>query len=254
MPEIVTIAVCLSDEVTLSDFIPPVEILAGINLADHPFLGAAMGEVAIRVAFEYIAPTLNPVVSLFGKATPTFNPTMTYKDAIASGKQFDIIWVPAGKLLCLRFLPFFADNKLILALRTGPPADPTIPAGRIPQDEIDFIKQQTPNAKYVLSVCGGAYQLALAGVLSGKRATTNKQFFRIVEAMTPKDIEWVAKARWVIDGKIWTSSGVAAGSDMALAFVEHITNARVAKSIRGGIEIPEAGQDDDPFAAIHGLV
>nr|GAT46874.1 predicted protein [Mycena chlorophos] len=231
MPEIVTIAVCLSDEVTLSDFIPPVEILAGINLADHPFLGAAMGEVAIRVAFEYIAPTLDPVVSLFGKATPTFNPTMTYKDAIASGKQFDIIWVPAG-----------------------PPADPTIPAGRIPQDEIDFIKQQTPNAKYVLSVCGGAYQLALAGVLSGKRATTNKQFFRIVAAMTPKDIEWVAKARWVIDGKIWTSSGVAAGSDMALAFVEHITNARVAKSIRGGIEIPKAGQDDDPFAAIHGLV
>ncbi|KAJ7050434.1 class I glutamine amidotransferase-like protein, partial [Mycena amicta] len=221
MAETLSIAVCVSDEVTLSDFIPPVEILAGLNDADHPILGPAMGEVPYRVAFEYLSPTMDPVVSAFGRAAPTFNPTMTYKDAIASGKQFDILWVPAGDAI------------------TSP--------------LLDFIKQQTPKAKYVLSVCAGSYQLAIAGVLSGKRATTNKMLFRAIVATTPKDIEWVPKARWVVDGKIWTSSGVSAGSDMALAFVEHITNARVARTIRGAIEIAEVAQQEDPFAAFHGL-
>lgn len=44
MPQIqyFTIAVCISDEVTLSDFIAPMEILAGMNDADHPIIGAAM--------------------------------------------------------------------------------------------------------------------------------------------------------------------------------------------------------------------
>ncbi|KAJ7050450.1 class I glutamine amidotransferase-like protein [Mycena amicta] len=230
MPETLSIAVCISDEVTLSDFIPPVEILAGLNNADHPAFGPAMGEVPYRVAFDYLSPTMDPVVSISGRAAPTFNPTMTYKDAIASGKQFDILWVPAGP---------------IVDMATG--------TSRIPQDEVDFIKQQTPKAKYVLSVCGGAYQLAISGVLSGKRATTNKQFYRAIVATTPKDIEWVPKARWVVDGNVWTSSGVSAGSDMALAFVEHITNARVARAIRGSIEIAEVTQEDDPFAAFHGL-
>jgi hypothetical protein len=41
---------------------------------------------------------------------------------------------------------------------------------------------------------------------------------------------------------------------MALAFVEHLTNAKVARFIRGGIEIPEVTDQDDPFATFHRLV
>jgi hypothetical protein len=44
------------------------------------------------------------------------------------------------------------------------------------------------------------------------------------------------------------------GSDMALAFVEHLAGAKVARHIRGGFEIPERTEKDDPFAAFHGLV
>ncbi|KAJ7026757.1 class I glutamine amidotransferase-like protein [Mycena alexandri] len=231
MPQILSIAVCISDGVTLSDFIPPIEIISGLNDADHPFFGAGMGEVPYRVAFEYLSPTMDPVVSLKGRLAPTFNPTMTYADALASGKQFDIIWVPAGPI------PDFETGE-----------------HRIPAEEIAFIAQQAPKAKYVMSVCGGATQLAFAGVLAGKRATTNKAFFRAVVAATPKDIEWVPQARWVVDGNVWTSSGVAAGADMALAFVEHLSDAKTVRFIRGTVEIPEVTDKDDPFAAFHGLV
>ncbi|KAJ7677604.1 class I glutamine amidotransferase-like protein [Mycena rosella] len=226
MPQTLTIAVCVSDEVTLSDFITPIEILSSMNNGDHPALGIGMpADIPYRVAIEYLAPTMDPVVSVQGSNAPTFNPTLTYAEALASGKQFDVIWVPAGKR-----------------------------ESRIPPEEIAFIAQQAPKAKYVMSVCGGAAHLAFAGVLAGKRATTNKAFYRAIVAATPKDIKWVPQARWVVDGNVWTSSGVAAGSDMALAFVEHLAGAKIARFIRGTIEIPEVTEKDDPFAAFHGLV
>ncbi|KAJ6597556.1 class I glutamine amidotransferase-like protein [Mycena vulgaris] len=231
MSETLSIAVCISDEVTLSDFITPIEIISGLNDADHPIMGAGLGEVPYRVTFDYLSPTMDPVVSVKGRSAPTLNPTMTYADALASGKQFDILWVPAGPF------PDFATGE-----------------SRIPPEEIKFIAQQAPKAKYVMSVCGGAFQLAVAGILSGKRATTNKYLYRILVGATPKDIEWVPEARWVVDGKVWTSSGVAAGSDMALAFVEHLAGAKAARFIRGCIEIPEVTAKDDPFAKFHGLV
>ncbi|KAJ6624770.1 class I glutamine amidotransferase-like protein [Mycena sp. CBHHK59/15] len=231
MPENLSIAVCVSDDVTLSDFIPPIEIISGINDVDHPVFGAAMGEVLYQVSFEYLSPTLAPVVSTKGSCAPTFNPTMTYTDALASGKQFDILWVPAGPM---------PDHKM--------------GKSHTAKDEIDFIAAQAPKAKYIMSVCGGSFHLAEASVLSGKWATMNKALNRRIVAATPKDIQWVPKARWVVDSNIWTSSGVTAGSDMALAFVEHLVGKKATTVIHGVIEIPEVKDQDDPFATFHGLV
>ncbi|KAJ6622817.1 class I glutamine amidotransferase-like protein, partial [Mycena sp. CBHHK59/15] len=228
MRETLSIAVCVSADVTLSDFITPVEIILGINQCDHPVFGEGMGEVPYQVTIDYLSPTLEPVVSIRGHFAPTFNPTMTYVDALACGKQFDIIWVPAG----LHFL--YIEHP-------------------IPKDEIDFIAAQAPKAKYIMSVCGGAVQLVLAGVLSGKQATTNKALYHMIDS-TPKDIKWVPKARWVVGGNIWTSSGVSTGYNMALAFVEHLVGKKAARVIRGGVEVPEVKDQDDPFAEFHGLV
>ncbi|KAJ7081491.1 class I glutamine amidotransferase-like protein [Mycena epipterygia] len=210
MPETLSIAVCISEGLTLPDFITPI-----------PY----------RVMIDYLAPSMDPVVSDKDREAPTFNPTLTYADTITSGKQSDILWVPAG---------------------AGP--DFVTGESRMPEEQIQFIARQARKAKYVVSVCAGAFQLALAGVFSGKRATTNKLFFRTVVAATPKDIEWVPMARWVIDSNLWTSSGITAGSDMALAFVEHLTSPKVARHIRGEYEIKEVKEKGDPFAAIHGLV
>lgn len=74
------------------------------------------------------------------------------------------------------------------------------------------------HADWALSVCTGSALLAKAGVLDGKRATSNKLSWQWVITQSDK-VHWVEQARWVIDGKFYTSSGVSAGMDMALGFI-----------------------------------
>lgn len=176
MPETLSVAVCISDEVTLSDFVTPMEILASMAAADHPVIGVGLGEVPYRVEIDYLAPTMDPVVSIQGRNAPKFHPTLTYTDALASGKQFDILWVPAGK----SGFPRDSFQGAIYLSNAGPLPDFATGENRVPKEEMDFITQQAPKAKYVMSVCTGAVQLAFAGILSGKRATTNKAFYRLL--------------------------------------------------------------------------
>lgn len=114
----------------------------------------------------------------------------------------------------------------------------------------DFAK----NAKYILSVCTGAALLSKAGVLHGRRATTNKRSFHWV-ASHGEEVLWVKEARWVKDGNIFTSSGVSAGIDMALGFVEELLGKDAALQISNRIEYKwNEDRSWDPFAALHGLV
>jgi hypothetical protein len=78
------------------------EILAGINGAHGPAAGADMPP--FKIVFDYVAPTMDPIVSDAGAASVTINPTKTFAEVSATGQQFDIIWVPAG-WLGSRFFP-----------------------------------------------------------------------------------------------------------------------------------------------------
>ena len=58
-------------------------------------------------------------------------------------------------------------------------------------------------------------------------------------------------ARWVVDGKVWTSSGVSAGIDLALAFIEHVYGAENATTIANYMEYERAESSmDDPFSEV----
>lgn len=102
-------------------------------------------------------------------------------------------------------------------------------------DYINQLKQLAQKSRYVLTVCTGSALLAKSGLLDGKRATSNKLSFEWVKTSSLQT-QWIEKARWVTDGKYYTSSGISAGMDMALAFVQDRTGETVARQIATRIE------------------
>lgn len=102
------------------------------------------------------------------------------------------------------------------------------------------------SAEWVISVCTGSALLAKAGLLNGKRATSNKIAWEWAIAQSSQ-VQWVRQARWVVDGKFYTSSGVSAGMDMALGFIADRQNIDTARRIANEIEYrwQEDSQLDD---------
>ncbi len=114
---------------------------------------------------------------------------------------------------------------------------------------LDWLAQAAGRAEIVASVCTGSALLAKAGVLDGKRATTNKNAFDWV-ASQGLQVDWQRRARWVEDGKFFTSSGVSAGMDMALALVARLCGIDRARQAAHDAEyIWNEDSADDPFAA-----
>ncbi|WP_367110574.1 DJ-1/PfpI family protein [uncultured Psychrobacter sp.] len=85
-------------------------------------------------------------------------------------------------------------------------------------------------ADWVLSVCTGSALLAKAGILDNRRATSNKLSWQWVIAQSDK-VHWVEQARWVVDDKFYTSSGVSAGMDMALGFIADRQGVDIARQV-----------------------
>jgi transcriptional regulator GlxA family with amidase domain len=113
---------------------------------------------------------------------------------------------------------------------------------------IDFLQRRSAQADLVMSVCTGAGLLARAGLLDGRRATTNKQVFEWPASQGPR-VNWVRQARWVEDGKFVTSSGISAGIDMALAVIGQRFGSDTAEAIAIAIEYEwRRDPDRDPFA------
>ena len=113
---------------------------------------------------------------------------------------------------------------------------------------LDFLRRQAGYAGWVTSVCTGAALLAKAGLLDGRRATTNKAAFAWVTSQSDK-VMWQPRARWVVDGNVLTSSGVSAGTDMALALVERLYDRDTAEAAARRAEyVWNDNSDDDPFA------
>jgi transcriptional regulator GlxA family with amidase domain len=119
-------------------------------------------------------------------------------------------------------------------------------------ETLDFLRKRAATAEITMSVCNGASLLAAAGLLDGRRATTNKAYWKIATSAGPK-VRWIRKARWVDDGNVVTSSGVSAGMDMSLHVIGRLFGTKLAEEIAIGTEY-EWHRDAarDPFADVHG--
>jgi len=81
-----------------------------------------------------------------------------------------------------------------------------------------FVRAAAASGVRVASVCSGAYMLAEAGLLDGRRATTHWQRTRQFLSIFPQ-VKWEPDRIFVRDGDIWSSAGISAGIDLALALV-----------------------------------
>ncbi len=174
-----------------------------------------VGAVDIKI----VAETMEPVASYHGFRT-------VVDRTLADGTDYDLILIPGGDSA-----PLNPRNAAINA----------------------WIVEASARAEVVMAVCTGTVLLATTGLLDGRRATTNKKDFTATIHHAP-NVEWIAQARWVEDGKFFTSSGVSAGMDMALAVMAKIFGAQAAEAIAVGTEYDwHKDPSWDPFAKLAGL-
>jgi len=222
-----------------------------------------------------LARTLDPVSTKFsltkfpGSYPSKFGlsivPTHTFDDA---PQDIDVLFVPGGFGAMARGTD---GDKILDPIRT-------------------FIKERFPKVKYLLTVCTGSGLVAQTGVLDGYKATSNKvcdlkSGFPVMEKVCAvlihyrfhftrqaawdwviqqsNNVDWQPVARWTVDGennKVWTSSGVQAGMDMALAWITHVYQSYSPKTEELGTTIANTEEyvrnvdpNCDPFARVFGI-
>ncbi|KAL2859928.1 DJ-1/PfpI family protein [Aspergillus lucknowensis] len=186
-------------------------LLASETKLDLHFLAETLDPVTTRP----LMPSMNPFNSSF---FVEINPTHTLDNA----PDLDVLIVPGG----LGTRSPYLNNTL------------------------DWIAETYPKLQYLITICTGSSLVAQTGILDGRRATTNKAAYVVETAKSP-NVDWVPRARWVVDGNIWTSSGVSAGIDATLAFIEEIYGAENATSIANFMEYERHTDPSwDPFADI----
>ena len=161
-------------------------------------------------AMHIVAKTAAPVPSDSGLGLV---PTHTF----ATCPQLDLICVPGG------------NAGVVQVVRDD--------------DTIEFVRRQATAAKYVTSVCTGAFILGVAGILKGRRATTHWAFTELLPLVGATH----EKARVVKDGNVITAGGVTSGIDFGLHIVAEIAGEHVAQAIQLGLEYDPS----PPFSSGH---
>lgn len=128
-----------------------------------------------------------------------------------------------------------------MTMNTEPFADPTfdtiivgsltdfeIPAASAPL--IAFVREAAKTARRTASICSGAFVLAQAGLLDGRRATMHWAHAASFKTRFP-NVRTEEDRIFINDGAIWTSAGMTAGLDLVLALVDNDLGAEAAKSV-----------------------
>jgi transcriptional regulator GlxA family with amidase domain len=93
-----------------------------------------------------------------------------------------------------------------------------------------FIRKSLEVSRRVTAPCTGAFILAQAGILDGRRATTHWAYARGLQAQFPR-IRVEEDRIFIVDGPVWTSAGMSAGIDLALAMVEKDLGVEIARAV-----------------------
>ncbi len=192
-------AIMIFDDVEVLDFTGPFEVLSRTRLV--PGVTSRRSEEHAPYRVFTLGKTKAPVAAIGGlSVTPAFS--------FADTPPIDLLVVPGG----------VGTRALVND-----------------EETISFIRSQASSAKIVAAVCTGALLLAKAGLLRGKRATTHWAALDELANLDP-EVHVEREKRWVDEGKIVTSGGVAAGIDMAFHLVEARCGREVADETAHYIE------------------
>ena len=118
-----------------------------------------------------------------------------------------------------------------------------VAAAIVDRETVAFVRRQAAAARYVTSVCTGAFVLGVAGLLKGRRATTHWAYTDLLPLVGATH----QKARVVKDGNVITAGGVTSGIDFGFGIVAEIAGEATARRIQLGMEYDPA----PPFDAGH---
>lgn len=165
----------------------------------------------------------------------------------ADGPACTVIAAQPGQVACAKGMTIVADEGFDAAPEVSVLVVPGgFAAFEVMKDAatLDYVRRAGARADHVMSVCSGAFILAAAGFLQGRRATTH---WKAIVALRALGID-VVEDRWVRDGRVWTSAGVSAGIDLMLNFIAQTRGAATADIVAHNAEYyPEAR----PFGDLH---
>ncbi len=135
--------------------------------------------------------------------------------------------VRASTGLTVQARAFTARSQADTWLVTGviSPLDTPVASGLLPR-----LRKLATRARRVAGLCTGAFVLAEAGLLDGRRATTHWYWAEALQQRHP-GVQVEADRIYIADGAVWTSAGMTAELDLALAMVEKDLGAETARSV-----------------------
>jgi transcriptional regulator GlxA family with amidase domain len=132
---------------------------------------------------------------------------------------------------------------------------------------VDWVRERTKQSRRIASICTGSFLLAASGVLDGRRAVTHWLYCAELARRFPT-VRVESDPIFVRDGSIWTSAGVTAGIDLALALVEEDLGRTMALSVARYLvvflkrpgnqaqfsEVLSLQAAEDKFGSLHGWI
>ncbi|ORX98950.1 class I glutamine amidotransferase-like protein [Clohesyomyces aquaticus] len=210
----------------LTDICGPIDVL---NVLSSHVPSISLALVAEKTGPISTSPTCWP--SNTGMPPMTICESVVATHTFSTAPQFDVLIIPGG-------------------MGCFDPAAKGQPNPAVVDPIVKFIKAQYPGLKYLLTVCTGSGITACSGLLDGRKATTFKGAWGVIPPWRPQ-VNWVPKARWVVDGNIWSSSGVSSGTDLMFGFVETVFGDTTAEEIAVWMEyVRHRDPNNDPFGIV----
>ncbi len=111
------------------------------------------------------------------------------------------------------------------------------PDAEVPPELVDALQEASARGARIASVCTGAFVLATAGLLDGRRATTHWMYTAVLAERFPA-VEVDPRVLYVVDGPVATSAGTAAGLDLCLELLRHDHGTAVAAEVARRLVVP----------------